>query len=464
MPGPHPPAGDHWSTFEAEALPHADRLFRLAMWFERDRREAEDLVQDTMVQALQSFHRYTPGTNCRAWLVAILHHVRSNRRRARMRREAFEHVEEQIGEVASFVPAVPQHVTDEDMLAALGGIPSIYQDIIVLCDVEDMSYKEIAGALEIPIGTVMSRAASRARAAAPGAGGATGVERPRGRQDVGRARMIMECRDIRPLVEAYVTGQLLVETTGAVVAHLDRCPSCRAEVDALRRLRAATRSAFANAPELAPRAEFLSTLRSSLEAQATRQAPAPARPAYRWLAVAAALLVAAGGAIGLRQWSARNLSELMDAAVGDHRYCAVTYKLSERPIALDDAANEFGAFNRTLDTVQPSSDTVDGEPLKILERHSCVFAGQRFAHLVLRFKGQLVSVVVSSHDVRGARWWGLLPRADAAGPVADVNGFHVAAFEGSGHAVFVVSSLAEEDVQRVANAIAGPVAQALAGA
>src|ERR1700751_1830109 len=57
-----------WQTFEAEAMPHADRLFRLAMWLERDRTEAEDLVQETLIQALQSFHRYKPGTNCRAWL------------------------------------------------------------------------------------------------------------------------------------------------------------------------------------------------------------------------------------------------------------------------------------------------------------------------------------------------------------------------------------------------------------
>ena len=53
-----------WSRFESEALPHVTSLFRLAMWFERNRDEAEDLVQDTLKQALESFHRYTPGTNC----------------------------------------------------------------------------------------------------------------------------------------------------------------------------------------------------------------------------------------------------------------------------------------------------------------------------------------------------------------------------------------------------------------
>src|SRR3954470_5001330 len=71
-----------WAAFEAEALPHLDRLFRLAMWLERNRPEAEDLVQETMMQALQSFHRFRPGTNCRAWLTTILQNVRSNRRRA----------------------------------------------------------------------------------------------------------------------------------------------------------------------------------------------------------------------------------------------------------------------------------------------------------------------------------------------------------------------------------------------
>ena len=62
-------------------MPHVDRLFRHAMWLEQNRAAAEDLVQDTLVQALQSFDRYTPDTHCRAWLVAILHNVRANRLR-----------------------------------------------------------------------------------------------------------------------------------------------------------------------------------------------------------------------------------------------------------------------------------------------------------------------------------------------------------------------------------------------
>ena len=146
-----------WLAFEAEAMPHIDRLFRHAMWLERNRAEAEDLVQETLVQALQSFHRFTPGTNCCAWLVTILQHVRSNRRRKKGLPIVDSTVEERIANTVPFVPPVPEHVTDEDLLLALGQIPLPYQEVILLCDVEDMTYKEIAAALAIPIGTVMSR-------------------------------------------------------------------------------------------------------------------------------------------------------------------------------------------------------------------------------------------------------------------------------------------------------------------
>jgi len=146
-----------WAAFEAEAMPHVDRLFRLALWLERDRAVAEDLVQDTLRQALESFARYTPGTNCRAWLVSILQHLRSNRRRAAGRSPLVEDVDDAAALAARFVPPTPEVLTDEDVLAALKRIPPAHQEVILLCDVEELSYKEIAEALSIPVGTVMSR-------------------------------------------------------------------------------------------------------------------------------------------------------------------------------------------------------------------------------------------------------------------------------------------------------------------
>lgn len=148
---------DVWSRFEGEVLPHADRLFRLAMWFERNRADAEDVVQDTMMQALKSFHRYEPGTNCRAWLVTILQRVVSNRRRARGRWVVVNDPDDRLALTVPFVPPIPQHLTDEEMLQALRRLPLAFQDVILLCDVEELTYKETAAALGIPIGTVMSR-------------------------------------------------------------------------------------------------------------------------------------------------------------------------------------------------------------------------------------------------------------------------------------------------------------------
>lgn len=146
-----------WSAFEAEVLPHVDPLFRLAMWFERDRAEAEDLVQETLRQALESFHRYTLGTNCRAWLISILRHLRNNRLRARSRSPLVDDPDDRLAGTVAFTPPIPDRLTDDDILAALDAVPSQYQEVILLSDVEELSYKEIAATLDIPIGTVMSR-------------------------------------------------------------------------------------------------------------------------------------------------------------------------------------------------------------------------------------------------------------------------------------------------------------------
>src|SRR5918996_6210607 len=102
----------HWALFEAEALPHVDQLFRMAMCLERDRAEAEDLVQETFTEALQSFHRFEQGTNCRAWLITIMRHLQSKRWRARGRARLISDSDVDLAGTIPFEPPTPQDVTD----------------------------------------------------------------------------------------------------------------------------------------------------------------------------------------------------------------------------------------------------------------------------------------------------------------------------------------------------------------
>lgn len=144
-------------------MPHMDSLFRIAMWRVRDRAMAEDLVQETLTEALKSFHRFEPGTNVHAWLVTIMSHTESKRRRKLARLDVVADEDERIAETVAYQPPTPEHLIDEEVLGALSRIPPNYSQVVMLADVEDFSYKEIADALQVPIGTVMSRL-SRGRA------------------------------------------------------------------------------------------------------------------------------------------------------------------------------------------------------------------------------------------------------------------------------------------------------------
>jgi RNA polymerase sigma-70 factor, ECF subfamily len=144
------------STFEASALPHATDLFRTATSLLGNRTEAEDAVQETYLQAWKSFHRFTPGTNCRAWLYRVLFHVIAHQRRKWLNRfVATERTD--IEQTATYSVPVPEHLTDEEILGAIRNIPQQYAEVVMLADVHEFSYKEIQETLEVPIGTVMSR-------------------------------------------------------------------------------------------------------------------------------------------------------------------------------------------------------------------------------------------------------------------------------------------------------------------
>lgn len=268
----------------------------------------------------------------------------------------------------------------------------------------------------------------------------------------------MECRDVRPLADSYLTEQLLVETNHAIVSHLEGCSSCRAEFEAQRRLRAATKSAFANTPSLQARPEFLTALAVDLRGHSSA-----AQPRSQWrgkLALAATvLLVASLGAGGTAWFSEQRLHLLSRLAAGDHQNCAIKFKLEERPITLAAAAVKYEpAFGR-LEAVPPAVEQLSAGPLKVLERHACVYNGQPFAHIVLSYKGTAVSLLVADEGATGGAWW----RAAAAREMPPAGGFNLETFHSAGHQVFVVSALGADDVKEVAQAMVAPVSAALAG-
>ena len=258
---------------------------------------------------------------------------------------------------------------------------------------------------------------------------------------------MMECRDVREMADSFLSEQLLVETNHELLRHLETCPVCRAEMAARRALRERLRSAFVQAEGLRPRPEFAAELRTALRASQ----PGITRRSLlqSWWSLAAGLALAAGGGVFVRNSTGRSrLATLAREAAGDHQYCAVKFSLAERPISLEDAGKQYGAFYAALATFE--APAVDG-PLELLERHACVYQGRRFGHVVFRYRGALTSLLVT----------------DAAPPPAPElepadSGPAVASFPAERFVGFVVADLDRQHVLRLAQAFAAPLAQHLA--
>ena len=156
------------SAFEELAMPLFDQLYNFAHWLAHDRTEAEDLVQETYAKALKGFSSFQPGTNFRAWMYRILRNTfltsrTGLRASASMPLDAEDEMEISAG------PETPEsilidHSQQHLLQTAIEALPVHFREALLLCDVEEMSYQEIAETLSIPLGTVMSRL-SRARKA-----------------------------------------------------------------------------------------------------------------------------------------------------------------------------------------------------------------------------------------------------------------------------------------------------------
>lgn len=157
------------AEFEKAALPHLSHLYTAAYYLINDKSEAEDLVQETYLRAFRFFHKFQPGTNCRAWLLSILRNLFINRYREKQREpdlvdwekidQAYESMVARHDCVETDNPESLffSRLMDDEVEQALRGLPEEYRTAIILVGIEELSYDEAARVLDCPIGTVRSR-------------------------------------------------------------------------------------------------------------------------------------------------------------------------------------------------------------------------------------------------------------------------------------------------------------------
>lgn len=151
-------------SFEAEALPHLDTVFRVALRLSGDPAQADDLTQDTMLKAFRAWHQYKTGTNARAWLLTILRNTFINQyRRKKVQGPTVDIDEiEQFTVFAAAGDSDPEgsffdQIVDDEVLKAIDTLTDDFREVLVLSDIEELSYQEIADVTGVPVGTVKSR-------------------------------------------------------------------------------------------------------------------------------------------------------------------------------------------------------------------------------------------------------------------------------------------------------------------
>jgi RNA polymerase sigma-70 factor (ECF subfamily) len=160
------PADGRHAAFQAEALQHLDAVYRYAYTLTRERSEAEDLTQDTFLQALRHWDQFRPGTNARAWLFTICRNLFLRQRERRAREEPMEAAALDGIAAAAQAAAVPSDAgralfdapeLGDVIRRELDKLPAEYREVVELSDLQDQSYADIAQVLGVPLGTVKSR-------------------------------------------------------------------------------------------------------------------------------------------------------------------------------------------------------------------------------------------------------------------------------------------------------------------
>jgi len=285
-----------------------------------------------------------------------------------------------------------------------------------------------------------------------------------------------------------------------VLIHLEACAECRRELSARRTVQARLRDAFACALELRIDEEFAARLRAQLRSAALRESNTLTFSRSAWLSALAASLIFAA-ALGLvlvqRQRQAvppvaevqrenpqekrmRQASPSLDArtavntvlagmsriAAGDHRNCTIEHRLPESPISLEEAGHKYDpAYINLAGAVRSRLGGSSG--IEFVAAHLCVFEERRFAHVVLKHRGRLVSLLVTDCP-RTAGAEGLAPAERNHQQqiifCSEAEGYTVSCFETASHSVFIVSDLSEAENLAVARVLGPSVSAHIARA
>ena len=307
----------------------------------------------------------------------------------------------------------------------------------------------------------------------------------------------MNCQQFKTMSDSYIGDELLVETNHEVLRHLENCAVCRSELAATRELRMRVRHAVKNDPPAQLNPVFARRLEANLRQTALRptlweklragvfigspvwaatvaaclllgvlfggfwlrSSPAPAEIAVRQDQTNESAEIAPPAKSDAAQIVKAAWREMTNAAIGDHENCAIHFRLKENPIPLDKAAEKYGKFNKDLDKTvtaalrnaafsEKESGKTKGK-IELLDAHSCLFEGRRFAHVVLREGKKTISVLVAETSLPAGI-------GDAINSQSDGR-MQAAGFVAGNHAVFVVSDLSELENTSIAQALSPAV-------
>ena len=274
-----------------------------------------------------------------------------------------------------------------------------------------------------------------------------------------------QCERIRRQLDAYISNELLVETTSEVLRHLENCEECPRELEARMRIREALRRAVSGRPVPEPlRAEVQRRLHGSRSGLFLRGGAARLA-----LAVAAFILIVLSG-LGMKQWltfrdGERMIARVLRLGVADHLHCAIHgHNYPEVPNPPDQIRQKLGPqYTGVLEVVEQK---LPG--FQVLEGHICSIPGspRKYVHFIARGRGTILSVILTKREGEDLPP-GRLLAADTSGGVnlykTHLDGMDVAGFESASYLGFVVSDLGLNETLQIATALAPALRNSLDG-